>query len=183
MATFDVVLRGGTVFGGRGAAGVPADVALTGDRISAVGVVTERGATEIDARGMAVAPGFIDVHSHDDFAVLLGPTMSFKVMQGVTTDVVGNCGSGGGPYGAAGRRFGRIHPGATPPSWTGFGQYLARVQEAGPSLNVAVLMGHGSLRAGAMGLEQRAPPPQEEGRMRGWGRRGAGAGAGGRSTP
>src|SRR5262249_57689383 len=98
MATFDVVLRGGTVFDGSGAPGVPADVALTGDRISAVGVVTERGATEIDARGMAVAPAFIDVHSHDDFAVLLGPTMSFKGMQRVTTDVARNCASGAVPY-------------------------------------------------------------------------------------
>jgi len=182
MATFDVVLRGGMVFDGSGAPGVPADVALTADRISAVGVVTERGRTEIDARGMAVAPGFIDVHSHDDFAVLLGPTMPFKVMQGVTTDVVGNCGSGVVPYEAAVRRFGRIHPGATPPSWTGFGQYLARVQEAGPSLNVAVLMGHGSLRAGAMGLEQLAPTAEEMNRMRAWVREGVEAGAVGLST-
>src|SRR5215831_6145541 len=182
MATFDVVLRGGMVFDGSGAPGVPADVALTADRISAVGVVTERGRTEIDARGMAVAPGFIDVHSHDDFAVLLGPTMPFKVMQGVTTDVVGNCGSGVVPYEAAVRRFGRIHPGATPPSWTGFGQYLARVQEAGPSLNVAVLMGHGSLRTGAMGLEQRAPTAEEMNRMRAWVREGVEAGAVGLST-
>jgi len=182
MATFDVVLRGGTVFDGSGAPGMPADVALAGDRISAVGVVTERGRTEIDARGMAVAPGFIDVHSHDDFAVLLGPTMPFKVMQGVTTDVVGNCGSGVVPYEAGVRRFGRIHPGATPPSWTGFGQYLARVQEAGPSLNVAVLIGHGSLRAGAMGLEQRAPTAEEMDRMRAWVREGVEAGAVGLST-
>ena len=60
---------------------------------------------------MAVSPGFIDVHSHDDFAVLLDPAMPFKVMQGVTTDVVGNCGSGVVPYDAAMRRFSRIHPG------------------------------------------------------------------------
>src|SRR5499425_3060690 len=101
MATFDVVLRGGTVFDGSGAPGVQADVAVAGERIAAVGVVTERGSTELDARGMAIAPGFIDVHSHDDFAVLLGPTMTFKVMQGVTTDVVGNCGSGVVPCEAA----------------------------------------------------------------------------------
>src|SRR5499425_3029715 len=161
MATFDVVLRGGIVFDGSGAPGVPADVAVAGERIAAVGVVTERGSSEIDARGMVVAPGFIDVHSHDDFAVLLNPTMPFK---------------------AAVRRFGRIHPGATPPSWMGFGQYLTRVQEAGPSLNVAVLMGHGSLRAGAMGLEQRAPTAGEMDRMRAWVREGVEAGAVGLST-
>src|SRR4030095_11531900 len=149
MATFDLVLRGGTVFDGTGAPGVRADVAVSGEKIATVGTVAERGRTESGARAKAVSPGFIDVHSHDDFAVLLDPAMPFKVMQGVTTDVVGNCGSGVVPYDAAIRRFSRIHPGAAPPSWTGFGQYLERVQEAGPSLNIAVLMGHGSPRAGA----------------------------------
>ena len=168
MATFDLVLRGGTVFDGSGSAGVTADVAVAGDRVAAVGTVKEGGGVEIDARGMAVSPGFIDVHSHDDFAVLLDPTMPFKVMQGVTTDVVGNCGSGVVPYEVGVRRFSRIHPGARPPDWNGFGQYLDRVQDVGPSLNVAVLMGHGSLRAGAMAafvarpgavLEPLAPVP------------------------
>jgi N-acyl-D-amino-acid deacylase len=182
MATFDLVIRGGTVFDGTGAPGVRADVAVSGEKIAAVGTVAERGSTEIDARGMAVSPGFIDVHSHDDFAVLLDPAMPFKVMQGVTTDVVGNCGSGVVPYDAAIRRFSRIHPGAAPPSWTGFGQYLERVQEAGPSLNIAVLMGHGSLRAGAMGLAQRPPTAGEMDQMRAWVREGVEAGAVGLST-
>jgi N-acyl-D-amino-acid deacylase len=182
MATFDLVIRGATVFDGTGAPGVRADVAVSGEKIAAVGTVAELGSTEIDARGMAVSPGFIDVHSHDDFAVLLEPAMPFKVMQGVTTDVVGNCGSGVVPFDAAMRRFSRIHPGATPPSWTGFGQYLERVQEAGPSLNIAVLMGHGSLRAGAMGLAQRPPTTGEMDQMRAWVREGVEAGAVGLST-
>ena len=182
MATFDLVIRGGTVFDGTGAPGVQADVAVTGEKIAAVGTVAEQGSTEIDARGMAVSPGFIDVHTHDDFSVLLDPTIPFKVMQGVTTDVVGNCGSGVVPYDAAVRRFSRIHPGAAPPSWTGFGQYLERVQEAGPSLNIAVLMGHGSLRAGAMGLAQRPPTAGEMDQMRAWVREGVKAGAVGLST-
>ena len=182
MATVDLVVRGGTVFDGTGAPGVVADVAVAADRIVAVGAVAEEGRVEIDARGMAVSPGFIDVHSHDDFAVLLDPAMAFKVMQGVTTDVVGNCGSGVVPYEAAVRRFSRIHPGASPPAWTGFGQYLERVEEAGPSLNIAVLMGHGSLRAGAMGLAQRPPTAGEMDQMRAWVREGVEAGAVGLST-
>ena len=178
----DLVVRGGTVFDGTGAPGVAADVAVSGDRIVGVGTVTERGGTEIDARGMAVTPGFIDVHTHDDFAVLLDPAIPFKVMQGVTTDVVGNCGSGVVPYEAGVRRFSRIHPGAAPPAWTGFGQYLERVQEAGPSLNIAVLMGHGTLRAGAMGLAQRPPTADEMGQMRAAVREGVEAGVVGLST-
>ena len=101
MAThdrFDVVIRGGTVYDGTGAPGAVADVAIQGDRIAAIGTVTARGREELDARGLAVAPGFIDVHSHDDYAVLLEPTMPFKVLQGVTSDVVGNCGSGVVPF-------------------------------------------------------------------------------------
>lgn len=179
---FDVVIRGGTVYDGTGAPGVIADVGLTGDRIAAVGEVAGRGGIEVDARGLAVAPGFIDVHSHDDFAVLLDPEMSFKVMQGVTSDVVGNCGSGVVPYEAALARFGRMSPGARPPEWSDFAGYLGRVDEVRPSLNVAVLMGHGSLRAGAMGLDQRAPAADEMTRMRRGIREGAEAGAVGLST-
>lgn len=180
----DLVIRGGTVLDGTGAPGVRGDVAVDGDRITAVGAVTGRGAVEVDARGLAVCPGFIDVHSHDDFAVLLDPAMPFKVMQGVTTDVVGNCGSGVTPYAAAWARFGRMHGGATPPAeWKGTAGYLARVDEVSPSLNVAVLVGHGTARFGAMGgVARRAPTAAELDRMRDLVREGADAGAVGLST-
>jgi N-acyl-D-amino-acid deacylase len=185
MAThdrFDVVIRGGTVYDGTGAPGAVADVAIQGDRIAAIGTVTARGREELDARGLAVAPGFIDVHSHDDYAVLLEPTMPFKVLQGVTSDVVGNCGSGVVPFEIGRERFQRIHPGADPTPWDGFAGYLERVDESRPSCNVAVLMGHGSLRRGAMGDEQRAPRPDELDRMKAWVREGVAAGAVGLST-
>jgi N-acyl-D-amino-acid deacylase len=181
-ATPDLVIRGGTVYDGTGAPGVRADVAVRGDRIVAVGQLPARGGAEIDATGLAVSPGFIDVHSHDDFAVLLEPRMPFKVMQGVTTDIVGNCGSGVVPFEAGLQRFSRFVPGAAPPRWDSFATYLARVQEAGPSLNVAVLVGHGTLRAGAMGADERAPGPAELDRMRAWVREGVEAGAVGLST-
>ena len=74
--------------------------------------------------GLAVSPGFIDVHAHDDFAVLLEPELPFKLLQGVTTVVVGNCGSGVMPFEAGLTRFRRFHPGANPPPWRGFGEYL-----------------------------------------------------------
>ncbi|MGH7334917.1 MAG: N-acyl-D-amino-acid deacylase family protein, partial [Candidatus Rokuibacteriota bacterium] len=179
---YDVVIRGGTVYDGSGAPGVGADVAVRGDRIAAVGTIVERGVTELDAKGMAVAPGFIDVHSHDDFAVLLDPEMSCKVMQGVTTDVVGNCGSGVAPFPNGLRRFRRMHPEAAPRPWEGFAGYLARVEETRPSLNVAVLMGHGTLRAGAMENAQRPPRAGELDQMRAWVAEGVAAGAVGLST-
>ncbi len=179
---YDVVIRGGTIYEGTGAPGVRADVGVRGDRIAAVGVIGERGGVELDASTLAVSPGFVDVHSHDDFAVLLEPQMAFKVMQGVTTDVVGNCGSGVVPFEAALKRFRRMSPGAEPPRWDNFTGYLARVNEAAPSCNVAVLIGHGSLRHGAMGLDQRAPTASELDRMRASTREGVEAGAVGLST-
>jgi N-acyl-D-amino-acid deacylase len=185
MATsqvYDIVIRGGTVYDGSGSPGVRGDVALRGDRIAAVGTIGERGLTEVPATGLAVAPGFIDVHSHDDFAVLLDPEMSCKVMQGVTTDVVGNCGSGIAPFAAGLRRFRRMHPDAAPQPWEGFGGYLARVEQTRPSLNVAVLMGHGTLRTGVMENAQRPPSVAELGQMRSWVAEGVAAGAVGLST-
>src|SRR5215510_4206551 len=129
----DLVIRGGTVYDGTGTPGIRADVAVRGDRIVSVGTVTERGGVEIEATGLAVSPGFIDVHSHDDFAVLTDPQMAFKVMHGVTTDVVGNCGSGVIPFDAGLRRFRRFVPGAEPPRWDSFAGYMTRVDQAVPS--------------------------------------------------
>jgi N-acyl-D-amino-acid deacylase len=178
----DLVIRGGTVFDGSGAGGAWADVAVRGDRIVGVGTIVERGGVELDATGLAVSPGFIDVHSHDDVAVLTDPGMACKVMQGVTSDVVGNCGSGVIPFDSALRRFRRFDPGANPPTWDSMATYMARVDEVAPSCNVAVLIGHGSLRHGAMGLDQRAPSAAELDRMRAWVREGVEAGVVGLST-
>ncbi|MGH9023273.1 MAG: N-acyl-D-amino-acid deacylase family protein, partial [Acidimicrobiia bacterium] len=183
----DLVIRGATLYDGTGAPGFPADVGVHGDRIVAVGrpdvdSPVSPGAVELDARGLAVAPGFIDVHSHDDFAVLLEPTMSFKIMQGVTTEVVGNCGAGPAPYGAARRRFAEMHPGPAPARWSGLGGYLARVDEVGPSLNVAALLGHNVLRSAVMGNADRRPSDAELDQMRRWVRQGVAEGAVGMST-
>src|SRR5215216_4410546 len=181
--TFDVLIRGATVFDGRGSPGTTADVGVRAERLAAVDPVVQGHASrEIDARGLALAPGFIDVHSHDDFAVILQSDMPFKVLQGVTTDIVGNCGSGVVPFEAGLKRFRRLHPDANPKPWDGFAEYMDRVAEARPTLNVAVLVGHGSLRGGAMGLDQRPPATTELDRMRGWLREGMQAGAVGLST-
>src|SRR5437899_9725290 len=89
----DWILRGGTVIDGTGATRFVADVAIAGDRIAAVGDIPRASeAREIDASGCIVAPGFIDVHTHDDRALLAAPDMAAKASQGVTTVVTGNCG-------------------------------------------------------------------------------------------
>ncbi|MFN6979978.1 MAG: amidohydrolase family protein [Gemmobacter sp.] len=92
--TCDILIRGGTVIDGTGSPGVRGDVAVTGDRILAVGpALAHRAPRVIEAAGLVVAPGFIDVHTHDDRALLSHPLMPFKVSQGVTTLVAGDCGA------------------------------------------------------------------------------------------
>jgi N-acyl-D-aspartate/D-glutamate deacylase len=183
MSTYDLVIQGATVLDGTGADGRRADLAVHGDRIAAVADAIEpAGAAVIDARGLAVAPGFIDVHTHDDFAVVLHPEMGFKVLGGVTTVVVGNCGMGAAPYAQARGYAAAFHPGLQLPHWEGYAGYLDHLDAAPPSCNVAALVGHGALRAAAMGGEARAPSDAEMGHMRALVREGVDAGCAGLST-
>jgi N-acyl-D-amino-acid deacylase len=185
---WDLVIRGARIFDGTGAAPFVGDLAVRGDRIAAVGkvegaTVPERASVlEIDARGLALAPGFIDVHSHDDFAVLTTPAMDFKLMQGVTTEVVGNCGMGAAPYQAVREHFGIFFGDAAMPGWEGYRGYLEVVERAPPSLNVAMLVGHNTIRAAVMGMARRAPTQDEQRAMRELVREGLEAGAVGLST-
>ncbi len=136
---------------------------MAGERIVAVGDAPGVAAARvIEANGLAVAPGFIDVHAHDDAAVVRDGRVDFKVMQGVTTDVIGNCGAGVAPADDAFRRFydfvlaGVLGP-AGDLSWRTTAEYLEAIERAGPSLNVVPLCPHGVLRFLAMGLERRPP--------------------------
>lgn len=180
---WDVLIRNATVYDGSGNSPARADVALRGDRIAAVGPQLDgEASTMLDATGLAVAPGFIDVHSHDDLAMFLTPEMDFKVMQGVTTDVVGNCGMGIAPYKAAGLFFGLLYPDVALPRWEGYAGYLQALDRDPPSVNVAALVGHNTLRFAAMGNAQRAPTAEEFAQMRDTLREGLEAGAIGFST-
>jgi N-acyl-D-amino-acid deacylase len=90
----DILIRGGYVLDGTGAPGVEADVVVNGDAIVEVSPRSTRTARrEIDARNQVVAPGFIDIHTHSDFTLPLNPRAESKIRQGVTTEVVGNCGN------------------------------------------------------------------------------------------
>jgi N-acyl-D-amino-acid deacylase len=181
-STWDIVIRNAVIYDGSGAAPFAGAVAISGDRIARVGAIEGAGAIGIDAQGAALAPGFIDVHTHDDAAVFLEPEMDFKVMQGVTTDVVGNCGMGAAPYLVAAAMFRNMHGGAKLPEWSGYAGYLAAVDRDPPSLNVAVLAGHGTIRAAAMGNAQSEPNAAELAKMRVDVREGIEAGAVGLST-
>jgi N-acyl-D-amino-acid deacylase len=165
----DFVVRNATVYDGTGSPGRVTDVGVTGATITRVGDLSaEHAAHDVQSRGLALAPGFIDVHSHDDFAVFITPEMDFKVAQGVTTDVVGNCGLGAAPFRSARSclPFFGADAHTTPlPSWEDYAGYLDAVDADPPSLNVAALIAHGTLRADAMRLERRAPTDDEFARM------------------
>src|SRR5262245_4340798 len=99
--SYDLLIRNGTVIDGTGRPGFIADVGIQEDRIVAIGSLSGEAKNTIDATGRVVSPGFIDVHSHDDFALLDRPLCDFKLMQGVTTEVIGNCGFGAAPASTA----------------------------------------------------------------------------------
>jgi N-acyl-D-amino-acid deacylase len=178
----DLVIRNAALFDGTGAPPRRGDLAVRGERIGSVGEAAERGTRELDAEGLALAPGFIDVHTHDDFAAVLHPEMAFKVEGGVTTCIAGNCGFGAAPWSAGALMARAFHPKAELPRWEGFAGYLQRLDDEPPSVNVGVLVGHGTLRLAAMGNEARPPSDQELARMQADLQEGLDAGALGLST-
>lgn len=176
------MIRNASVIDGTGADPFSADVSVSGDRIDAVGAVAQTGDVEIEASGLALAPGFIDVHTHDDFAAVLHPDMAFKLCGGVTTCVVGNCGFGAAPHRQASLMARAFHPHQTLPEWNGYAGYFAHLDANPPSVNIGVLVGHGTLRMEVLGGEARAPDADELKRMTAHVSEGLHAGALGLST-
>ena len=166
---FDWLIRGGTVLDGTGAPGRRADVALSGDRVTAVApdLPGEAGRV-VDATGCMVVPGFIDMHAHSDFALLAYPSAEAKVRQGVTTEVTGMCGFSPAPAPPGGgllREWAAFLSPQLDWQWTSFGSWLDRLRQAGLTGNVVPFVGHGTLRIAAMGFEQRPPTADEARRM------------------
>ena len=156
MERCDILIKGGTIIDGSGATGYQGDLAINGDKISAIG---DCGAWQseqtIDAAGKVVAPGFIDVHTHDDVAVLNTPEMPFKITQGVTTIIGGNCGLSAAPIVGDGPLPDPFNLLFTEPKtrFPDLAAYQKAFDAANPAVNVAMLVGHSALRIAAMGLE------------------------------
>jgi N-acyl-D-aspartate/D-glutamate deacylase len=159
----DLVIRGGTVVDGSGAPGRRADVAIADGRIREVGEIRPRGAREIDAGGLVVAPGFIDVHTHYDAQYTWDPYATSSIWHGVTTTVIGNCGFAIAPCRPAdrdlimrtlvkveGMSLAAMRAGITWGFET-FPQYLDHLERGNPSLNVAALLGHSTIRQWVLG--------------------------------
>ncbi|MEO1192030.1 MAG: D-aminoacylase [Pseudomonadota bacterium] len=161
----DTLIRGALILDGTGAAGFPGDLAILDGRIAAVGDCSGWEAEELlEGRGLALAPGFIDVHTHDDWAVLSDPGMACKITQGVTTVIAGNCGLSAAPFLPHADLPAPFFV-AGPASRQGFGSVTAYRQALGsarPAVNLALLVGHASLRSQVMGSDLARPASPAE---------------------
>ena len=163
----DLVIRGGTILDGTGAAPRVADVAVKDGRIAAIGKLKANGA-EIDATGLTVAPGFIDIHSHSDYTLLVDPRAVSAITQGVTLEVIGNCGFGCAPIADPQMAAPNIYgfDGRIPLAWHRVGEYLDKLAAAKPAVNVIKLVPNGQLRRATLGVADRAATPPELERMK-----------------
>ena len=168
---FDLVLRGGSLVDGSGDRARPADVGVLGDRIAAVGnlsaVADGDVSTVLDVTGLVVAPGFVDPHGHSDGTLFIDGALASHLHQGYTTQLSGNCGYTYAPLDGSSR------PGLAPdlealgldPGWATFGDYLDAVDAVALGLNVAFLVGHGTVRASVLGPDDRSPDAAQLARM------------------
>jgi N-acyl-D-amino-acid deacylase len=173
MAMFELIIEGGSVIDGTGAPRLRADVGIARGRIAALGDLSALAAdARFDARGRIVAPGFIDVHTHDDRLLLDTPVGAHpKLSQGVTSVVTGNCGISLAPLQATGSPLSLPPPldllGTDAWRFARFGDYLDELEASGPAVNAACLVGHTTLRVRRMGRLDRVATAHEAQRMAG----------------
>ena len=168
-APADLLIRGGAVIDGTGKAPLSADVAIKDGRIACVEPRWPGTADRVlEAAGLWVAPGFIDIHSHSDFTLLADPRAMSSIAQGVTLEVVGNCGHGCAPLVDPTTAWMNVYGYAAdyPIDWRSVGQYLERLQERRPAVNVLTLVPNGRLRLAVAGLVDRPSTPDELRRMK-----------------
>ena len=168
---FDLLFRDATLVDGTGSPPRRADIGVAGERITAVGQVVEGAEARkvFDLTGKVLCPGFVDIHTHSDLSLLADGTGESKLLQGVTTEVVGNCSFAAFPIEPTRLDLHSDHlarvTSPVSPYWVDLDGYAAALEVEGLAINVAPLAGHGTLRVAAMGIDRRAPTHEELGRM------------------
>jgi len=165
----EIIIKNGMIVDGTGNPWYVGDLGIEKGKIVSVGLVTGAAREEIDAHGLIVCPGFIDSHAHSDFLFLNDAPSSFKLMQGVTTEVIGNCGFSAAPAPKE-KKFLKLYRDYVSQittsfsfhlDWEGMRDFIARLKSNGITNNIVLLVGHGNLRIAAMGMDNRAPSEKE----------------------
>ena len=169
----DIGILGGRIVDGAGNPWYIGDIGVAGKKIAKMGKIDKSECRRtIDARGLYVCPGFIDIHTHSDITVLIYPGCDSTLRQGVTTHLIGNCGSSAAPmrepYVDLWKTYWGDWAGTfDKDEWRTFGEYLKVLERSGVGHNIAALVGHGAVRTAALGAERRAPNPKELKLMKG----------------
>jgi N-acyl-D-amino-acid deacylase len=163
---YDLLIRGGIVYDGLGNPGIEADVAIRGERIVGIGnkLNTNKAARVLDARGLAVSPGFIDMHTHTGVHLIANPLAESHIRQGITTEISGNCGSS--PFPFVDSRIPEIKEMLMDQfqvelSWRDMEGFFLRLEEQGIALNYATFVGHGNIRGKVVGYEDQPANPDQ----------------------
>jgi len=165
--SFDIIIKGGTVYDGTGRPPVKADVGIKGDRIAAVGNLSRASApTIVDAKGLAVVPGFINMLSHSETSLIRDPRSLSEIMQGVTTKIFGELSMG--PLNDQMKQRLREQQGDVKYDieWTTMTEYLRFLEKRGVSQNFASFIGAATIRENVIGLEDKPPTPAQLDQMR-----------------
>lgn len=165
---FDLILKGGTVHDGTGAEGRVMDVAIKDGMIADVGEIKAEAEQVIDVAGLAVSPGFIDMHTHSDFTLIADGRAESQVHQGVTTEVIGQCGISCAPV-CSHAAIRQVAPWFTEKAkhrkWLGFGEYLDVLDDTELGVNVVAFVGHGTIHRAVLGGEMHAGEPDDIAKM------------------
>ena len=167
-ASYDVILRNGTIYDGSGKPPITGDIAINGDKIAAIGnLKSAHGKTEIDVKGLAVAPGFVNMLSHAEESLIVDGRSQSDIRQGVTLEVMGE-GDSMGPLNDAMKKEGLEQQGDIKYDipWTTLGEYLDYITKKGIAPNVASFIGAATVRVHEIGYADRPPTPAELERMR-----------------
>jgi len=162
---FDLVIKGGLIYDGEGREVFQADIGIVGNNIQEIGRISSiKGKSVIDANGLSICPGFIDVHDHTDISLLINPKAESHVRQGITTVVSGNCGAS--PFPIAEEIYDEIKANYQEQfqldlTWSDIKGFLSRLEDTGMALNYATLVGHGTIRGAVMGFHDRPSKTDE----------------------